>query len=148
MYETILVTLDATDADQTVLRHIRPLAERMNSRLVLLHVADGWAAQTHGADAVGPEVDADRAYLAKLKAELSAEGFEVETVLAFGEPAAEIIRWVRQNHCDLLAMTTHGHKFFADLVLGATADKVRHEVMVPVLLVRAGVKDAPEPVQP
>ena len=140
MYETILVTLDATDADGAILAHIRPLAERMNSRLVLLHVADGWAARTHGADAVGPEIDADRAYLAKLKGELSADGFEVDTHLAYGEPSAEIIRWVRERHCDLVAMSTHGHKFLADLFLGATADKVRHEVTVPVLLVRAGPK--------
>ncbi len=140
MYETILVTLDATDADGAILAHIRPLAERMNSRLVLLHVADGWAARTHGADAVGPEIDADRAYLAKLKGDLAADGFEVETELAYGEPSAEIIRWVRQRHCDLVAMSTHGHKFLADLFLGATADKVRHEVTVPVLLVRAGPK--------
>ena len=137
MYDTILVTLDATEADRTILRHIRGLAKCMGSRLILLHVADGWAAQHHGADAVAPEIDEDRAYLAKLKAELEAEGFSVETELAFGTPADEIIRWVHERHCDLLAMTTHGHKLLADLFLGATADKVRHEVKVPVLLVRA-----------
>src|SRR2546428_2470726 len=137
MYETILVTLDATDADRTILDHVRPLAKAMNSRLVLLHVADGWTARTYGADAVSPEINEDRAYLAKVQSDLRADGINAESELAFGTPADEIVRWVREKHCDLIAMSTHGHRFFADLFLGTTAVKVQHQVSVPVLLLRA-----------
>src|SRR2546423_11594048 len=84
MYGTILVTLDATNADRTILDHVRPLAKSFNSRLVLLHVADGWTARTYGENAVSPEIDEDRAYLAKVKAELVAEGIPADTHLAFG----------------------------------------------------------------
>src|SRR5207249_8707664 len=91
MYDTILVTLDATDADKTILDHVRALARTMHSRLVLLHVADGWTARTYGADAVSPEVAEDRAYLAKIQAELQAEGIEAEAELAVGNPATEIV---------------------------------------------------------
>jgi nucleotide-binding universal stress UspA family protein len=136
MYDTILVTLDATDADKTILDHVRALAKIMGSKLVLLHVADGWTARTYGADAVSPEVDEDRAYLAKIKAELEAEGIPAHTELAFGEPATEIVRWVQARHCDLIAMSTHGHRFLGDLIFGATAHKVQHQVSVPVLLLR------------
>jgi nucleotide-binding universal stress UspA family protein len=137
MYNKILITLDATPTDRIILDHVRPLAKLMNSRLVLLHVADGWAARTHGPDAVGPEIDEDRAYLEKIRAELAGEGFGVETHLAFGDPVTEIVRWVQERGCDLIAMTTHGHRILGDLFLGATASRVQHRVDVPVLLLKA-----------
>ncbi len=136
MYDTILVTLDATDADRTILDHVRALARTMHSRLVLLHVADGWTARTYGADAVSPEIAQDRAYLAKIKAELEVEGISAETELAYGNPATEIVKWVNARHCDLIAMSTHGHRLLGDLFYGTTADKVRHQVNVPVLMLK------------
>jgi nucleotide-binding universal stress UspA family protein len=137
LYHDILVTLDATEADRTILEHIVPLAKLCQSRITLLHVADGWAARTHGSDAVSKEVHEDRAYLAKVKAELQSKGVPTEAELAFGDPATEIIRWVRKRKCDLVAMSTHGHRFIADFFLGTAADTVRHEVEVPVLLIKA-----------
>jgi nucleotide-binding universal stress UspA family protein len=137
MYDRILITLDATTTDRVILDHIRPLAKIMKSHIVLLHVADGWAARTYGPDAVSPEVVEDRAYLEKIRAELSSEGFSVETHLAFGEPATEIVRWVRECGCDLVAMSTHGHRFLSDLFFGVTASRVQHRVDVPVLLLKA-----------
>ena len=136
MYKMILVPLDATDADRTILKHIVPLAKQLHSELVLLHVADGWAARTYGADAVSPEVREDKAYLEQVCLELRAEGLHVEAELAYGDPATEIVRWVRERGCDLIAMSTHGHRFLADLFLGVTASRVQHQVEVPVLLLR------------
>ena len=136
MYQTILVTLDATAADRTILDHVRPLAKSFGSKIVLLHVADGWTARTYGRDAVSKEIDEDKAYLAKVQAELQAEGIVAESELAYGTPADEIIRWTREKHCDLIAMSTHGHRFLGDLIYGATAHKVQHQVDVPVLLLR------------
>ena len=138
MYQKILVTLDATETDRAILEHIKPLAKLMHSHVVLLHVADGWAARTYGADAVSPEVTEDRAYLESVRRELAAEGISTETELAFGEPAEEIVRWVDGKGCDLVAMSTHGHRFLADLFFGTTASRVQHRVRVPVLLLRAG----------
>jgi nucleotide-binding universal stress UspA family protein len=137
MYRTILVTLDSTPTDRGIIDHVKPLARLMQSRVVLLHVADGWAARTFGADAVSPEVTADRAYLETVRAEFEAAGTPAETVLAFGEPADEIVKWIRAKGCDLVAMSTHGHRFLADLILGTTASRVQHQVSVPVLLLRA-----------
>ncbi len=109
----------------------------LHSQVVLLHVADGWAAQRFGADAVSPEITQDKAYLEQVRAEFAAEGIPCEAELAFGDPAHEIVRWVEEHGCDLIAMSTHGHKFMADLVLGETAMHVQHRVSVPVLLLRA-----------
>jgi len=136
MYQTILVTLDATDADRTILEHVRPLAKSFHSKVVLLHVADGWTARTYGPQAVSPEIGADQAYLAKVRDELQADGIAADAELAYGNPACEIVKWVREKHCDLIAMSTHGHRFIGDLLFGATAHRVQHQVTVPVLLLK------------
>ena len=137
MYKTILVTLDGTPSDRTIIEHIKQLAQLMHSRLVLLHVADGWAARMFAADAVSPEITEDKAYLEKVQAEFTSAGIPTEAELAYGEPADEIVKWVQKGECDLVAMTTHGHRLVADLVLGTTVTRVRHSVSVPVLLLKA-----------
>ena len=137
MYKTILLTLDGTPTDQAIVEHVKQLAKLAQSRVVLLHVADGWAARTYGADAVSPEISEDTAYLEKIRNEFQAAGISAEAELAYGEPVKEIVRWVRQKGCDLVAMSTHGHRFLADIFLGTTASRVQHSISVPVLLLRA-----------
>ena len=137
MYDTILVTLDGTPTDRAIVEHVKQLAKLAHSRLVLLHVADGWAARTYGKDAVSAEISEDTAYLQQVKSELQAEGIPTDAELAYGEPDQEIVKWVEQKGCDLVAMSTHGHRFLADLFLGTTASRVQHRISVPVLLLRA-----------
>jgi nucleotide-binding universal stress UspA family protein len=137
MYETILVTLDGSSTDRAIIDHIKPLAKMAHSRVVLLHVADGWAARTYGSDAVSPEISEDTAYLEKVREEFQSTGIATDSELAYGNPAEEIIRWIHQKGCDLVAMSTHGHGFLGDLFLGTTANKVQHAISVPVLLLRA-----------
>ena len=137
MYKTILLTLDGKPTDRAIIEHVKQLAKMANSRLVLLHVADGWAARTYGSDAVSPEIAEDNAYLEKVRLEFVAAGITTQAELAFGDPAREIVKWVRAKGCDLVAMSTHGHRFLADLFLGTTANRVQHNVSVPVLLLRA-----------
>ena len=138
MYQSILVPVENRESDQTILRHIRQLARLTKARLTLVHVADGWAARNyerfHLQDS--EEIKQDREYLAALSAELTAEGFTVKSVLAMGDPATEIIKLARAEPIDLIAMTTHGHRLINDFLRGSTADKVRHEVNVPVLLLK------------
>jgi nucleotide-binding universal stress UspA family protein len=137
MYDTILVTLDGTPSDRAIIEHIKQLAKLAHSRLVLLHVADGWAARTYGPDAVSPEISEDTTYLEKITDEFQSAGVPTEAELAYGEPVKEIIKWVERKGCDLVAMSTHGHRFLADLFLGTTASRVQHSISVPVLLLRA-----------
>jgi len=137
MYKTILVTLDGTPTDKAIIGHVKELAKLAHSRVVLLHVADGWAARTYGSDAVSPEITQDTAYLKKIRMEFEAEGISAQADLAYGDPVTEIVKWVKQKGCDLVAMSTHGHRFLADLFLGTTASRVQHSIKVPVLLLRA-----------
>lgn len=138
MYKTILVPVENRETDETILRHIRPLARLTNAKLMLVHVADGWAARNyeHLKLRESEEMQRDQEYLTGLESELRAEGFEVSSVLAMGEPATEIIKLARAQAVELIAMSTHGHRFISDLLYGSTADKVRHEVDVPVLLLK------------
>jgi nucleotide-binding universal stress UspA family protein len=115
MYKTILVTLDGTTTDRAIIEHAKPLAKMAQSRVVLLHVADGWAARTYGPDAVSPEITEDTAYLEGVRSEFQSANIPVEAELAYGDPVVEIVKWVEQKGCDLVAMSTHGHRFLADV---------------------------------
>jgi nucleotide-binding universal stress UspA family protein len=137
MYKTILVTLDGTPSDRAIIEHVKQLAKLAQSRVVLLHVADGWAARTYGPDAVSTEITEDTAYLDRVRAEFQSVGIPADAELAYGDPVTEIVKWVKQKGCSLVAMSTHGHRFLADLVLGTTAIRVQHSLSVPVLLLRA-----------
>jgi len=139
MYRTILIPLENTAADETILKHIKPLARSANSRLVLIHVADGWVARNYDRFqlAEGEEIQQDRLYLEKRTEELRRENFEADYVLNFGEPADEIVKVANEQKVDLIAMSTHGHRLIGDLIHGTTADKVRHRVEMPVLMLKA-----------
>jgi nucleotide-binding universal stress UspA family protein len=138
MYKTILIPVENRETDQTILQHIRPLARLTKAKLMLVHVADGWVARNYEELKLreSDEMKEDRAYLLGLEQELRAEGFEVNSVLAMGEPSTEIIKLARKEPVDLIAMSTHGHKLISDVLYGSTADKVRHNVDIPVLLLK------------
>ena len=139
MYQRILVAIEHSPADQTILAHVQPLARLTQARLLLLHVADGWAARAYDELQLreSEEMRDDREYLESLAATLRDAGFDAEWRLERGDPATEIIRTAGAEQVDLVAMATHGHRLLSDLVHGTTVNKVRHELAVPVLLLRA-----------
>lgn len=138
MYRRILVPLERSGTDAVILAHVRDLAALCRASLVLLHVADGFAARHVRALALreSQEIQEDRAYLESCGASLRAEGFACEAILAGGDPATEIVAAAEREGCDLIAMGVHGHRGLQDLFRGATADAVRHRTLVPVLMVR------------
>jgi len=137
LYKTILVTLEGTPTDRAIIDHIKLLAPVMKSRVVLLHVATGVPAKYHRTDAAGKEVEESKAFLDRVRDEFTTTGIPTEAELAYGEPAKEIVKWVKRKGCDLVAMSTHGHQLIADLLLGTTAIHVQHNISVPVLMLRA-----------
>jgi len=139
MYRRILVAIENSPADRTILAHVRSLAALTGAELLLVHVADGFAAR-HFKDLnlrESDEIRGDREYLAGLASELAAASIATSTELAMGDPATELIRLAHERNVDLIAMATHGHRLFNDLVRGTTVSRVRHEVKIPVLLLRA-----------
>ena len=142
MYKKILVALENSRADKSLLPHVTELAKRLGSRLLLVHVADGRVARNFEQLklAESQEMKDDRGYLDATTAKLRAEGLEVSAFLALGDPPSEILKTAQREQCDLIAMTTHGHRLIGDLILGSTINEVRHRASVPVLLVRAAAK--------
>jgi len=140
MYKKILVALENGRADDTLVPHITQLAKLLGSHLLLVHVADGFAARNFDQLklAESDEMKADRAYLDGIAERLRSAGLLVETELALGNPPTEILRTAQTRHCDLIAMTSHGHKLVGDIFLGSTIEKVRHNTAIPILVVRAG----------
>ncbi len=147
MYGRILLALDCTAADRALLTHGAELARRLGSALLLLHVADGWAARNYDrfALAESEEMQSDRRYLEETAARLRREtGLEVEHDLALGDPPTESVRAAEAARCDLIALSSHGHRLFGDLFFGSTIDKVRHRTHIPILAVRRPLEEARE----
>jgi len=139
MYKKILIAIENSAADRTVLEHVQQLAKLTGASLLLVHVADGWVARHYDELALreSEEMKEDRAYLATVQAQLTANGFTTLTHLAMGEPAKELVRVAEAEHVDLIAMSTHGHRLLNDIIRGSTADRVRHNVSIPVLMIKA-----------
>jgi len=142
MYRRILVPLEHSPADEAILTHVRALASRLGSSVVLLHVADGWVARNIKELDLreSEEMREDRAYLETVCGRLQAEGLDADAVLAAGEPAKEIAAAAEREGCDLIAMATHGHRLLGDVVKGSTATALRHATKIPILMVRADKK--------
>ena len=142
MYKKILVALENTAADATLLPHIAELAGKLSSHLLLMHVADGWAARHFDRLKLveSEEITADRDYLERTAKKLRETGLAVSVQLAMGDPATELIKAAEEQHCDLIAMGSHGHKLIGDIILGSTIHGVRHRTSIPVLSVRAKSK--------
>ncbi len=142
MYRKILVALENSAADSSLLPHVKELAARLGSELLLVHVADGWAARNFDQLklAESEEMQADRAYLESVLAQLREQGLQATAQLVLGDPPKGILKAAESEHCDLIAMTSHGHRFLGDLILGSTIHEVRHKTSIPILLVRAGKK--------
>lgn len=138
MYKKILVALENSQTDETLIGHISQLAKFHQSQLLLIHVAEGWAAR-HYDDLVlkkSEEMVKDQEYLDQMVQRLKKEGLTVNATLARGEPSEEILKIAEKEHCDLIAMTSHGHRFFADLLFGTTIEEVMHETSIPLLIVK------------
>ena len=148
MYKRILVPLEHSPYDLAIVDHIRVLAKACGASLVLIHVADGFAARNVNSLHLreSEEMKADREYLEKTCESLENAGLEVECLLAGGDPSREIADAAAREECDLIAMSTHGHRFIKDMLYGSVANEVRHLSRIPVLLVRGERRAAPREV--
>lgn len=139
MYRKILVALENSPSDLALLPHISELAMHFQSHLFLLHVADGWVARNFDQLklAESEEMKADRTYLDGIALELKLKKIAVSTLLAKGNPPDEILKAAVREDCDLIAMTSHGHRWLGDIFFGSTISTVRHKATIPLFLVRA-----------
>jgi len=132
------VPLENTKTDAAVVAHVIALAKLCSASVVLIHVADGWVARNANQLDLreSEEMKNDLAYLDRISDEMARSNVDAEGVLAGGDPASEICAAADREHCDLIAMATHGHGFVQDVFRGSVANQVRHRTRVPVLMVR------------
>jgi nucleotide-binding universal stress UspA family protein len=139
MFKRILVALDRSKADSFLLPRVKELARLTGAEILLLHVSTGWAAQWQDNLNLSDskEIKEDREFLEAVGEELRREKFPVTLRHQRGEPARAILATAEAEHCDLIAMATHGHRLISDLIHGTTITKVRHESSIPIFLVKA-----------
>jgi nucleotide-binding universal stress UspA family protein len=147
MYRKILVPLENSPYDHAIIDHVKELARVCGSSVLLMHVADGWAARNIRQLDLreSEEMKKDRVYIESVAASLESDGIEAEALLASGDPASEISQAATREDCDLIAMSTHGHKFVNDVIRGSVASTVRHASTIPVLLVRGSSRGRSQP---
>jgi manganese transport protein len=139
VYHRILVPLDHTRLDLLAVSHAAAMAKLYGAKLYLLHVEEGVTSQIYGGDASTAEVEAGQAYLDRIAQSLQSQGIAVETtILHSTSPGKEIVRFAREMQPDLLIMGAHGHGGLKDLIFGTTISPVRHNLNIPMLIVRPG----------
>jgi manganese transport protein len=138
MYRKILMALENGAADGPLIAHVSELASQVRAELLLVHVADGFAARNFEQLklAESEEMKRDRAYLEGEAEKLRARGLVVKIHLALGDPSRGIVKAAEAVGCDLIAMGGHGHRLIGDIIHGSTVHSVRHETTIPVLIVR------------
>ena len=136
-YQRILVPLDHSELDRIALGHAAALAARNHGQIFLLHVEEGVTSQVYGSDSSTAEVEAGRAYLDSLVGSLRQMEIDVKTAIRHGSnPRREIVKYAREIQPDLLVMGAHGHGGIKDLIFGNTINPVRHQLNIPILVVR------------
>ncbi len=139
-YSRILVTLDHSAIDRETIGHAAAMARQHNAKLFLLHVEEGVTSQVYGELASTSEVKAGQHYLDQIAETLRSQSVDVEaTVVHSSKPRRAIVAYAQQVRPDLLIMGAHGHKGLKDLIFGTTINAVRHDLDVPLLIVRKEV---------
>ena len=135
MYDNILLLLDCSDYDDAVLEHIKNLAKIHKSHVHLYH-----AVHAHTIDQQRALLKKTENCLIQAKSMLEAEGIETDSSYSEGEPEEEVLKKINENKWDLIALATHGHKFFGDAIFGSISDKIKHYTDIPILLIKGRKK--------
>ena len=132
----IAAELGRDDGDAAVVGRALSLAKAEGAILTLIHVSDSAPSQVYSSDVYDEHTREDEQYLLEIAKEVQSFGVAVEIALPHGDPAKELIKYADSHKVDLLVMGSHGHRLLGDLLWGETVDPVRHQVEVPVLVVR------------
>jgi manganese transport protein len=139
VYKRILVPLDHTALDRLAIRHAAAMARLYGAAVYLLHVEEGVTSRVYGPEASTAETEAGEHYIDGIARSLRSQGLTVETAISHSpSPTKEIVRYAHEVHPDLVIMGAHGHGGLKDLIFGTTIDPVRHNLDVPILIVRPG----------
>lgn len=134
-YKRIGISVDFSRNDLKTIRHGLVQGGK-DAEYFIIHIVETAVATYHGTSAMDHETKADANNLDAYCINLRNLGYHASPCIGFGKPANSISRLSRENNLDLLVMGAHGHKGVKDLILGTTVNSVRHQVSIPVLIVR------------
>ena len=132
----IAAALGRDDGDAAIVSRALSLAKAENALLTLVHIADSASSQVYSKDVYDEHTREDEQYLLEIAEEVRSSGVVVEIALPHGDPARELVSYIASHKVDMLVMGSHGHRLLGDILLGETVDPVRHQVKIPVLVVR------------
>lgn len=131
IYKKILVTIDCSEVDTTIIEHVSALARQNKAHIYLLHVV-----HSHTLDQDRVLHQKTEASLKSYQAALAKQGIETAVLIRSGEPDKEILKEIEENDYDLVAMATHGHRFIGDVLFGSVSDTLKHKISIPLLLLK------------
>ncbi len=134
-YNHVALAVDFSKQDENTLHHALSLGGK-NARYLLIHVVESAGAIHMGNDILDKEAQFDLDNLKVYQQNLNEKGYTVEIKLGFGKSASTISNIINQTDADILVMGAHGHMGLKDFIFGSTVDKVRHQVKIPVLIIK------------
>jgi manganese transport protein len=134
-YNHVALAVDFSKQDENTLHHALSLGGK-NARYLLIHVVESAGAIHMGNDILDKEAQFDLDNLKVYQQSLQQKGYTVDIKLGFGKSARTISNIINQTDADILVMGAHGHKGLKDFIFGSTVDKVRHQVKIPVLIIK------------
>ena len=149
MSKLILVPVDFSDVTDLVLDEARDLAEAMDAKLVVIHVASATpdfvaydAGPEYIRDSIAIQLHEKHQKLEPYKDMLNTTGLDVQTMLVPGEPSKKIIDEIQRMKPDLVVMGSHGHGALYHLVTGSVSSSVIQHATCPVVIVPSKVMAA------
>ncbi|PDS27042.1 Nramp family divalent metal transporter [Flavobacterium branchiophilum] len=133
--KNIAIAIDFTKADQKALQNAFDLGGK-KAQYTLIHVVETVGALIYGKHILDHETHIDEKLLQQYQTQLIDKGYKVEVLLGFGKPYKVIPHLIKTHHFDLLVMGTHGHTGIKDLIFGTTVDKLRHQIEIPLYIVK------------
>ena len=138
----ILVPVDGSEGAARAARFAAYLASETGATITLLHVFDAPTATVLGlASLTGPAAQeaverVAAGSFASATAEMGEFDVEVDTRVAVGHPAREIVAFARQQHPQLIVMGTRGRSAVEEALLGSVCAHVLHHAPCPVTVHR------------
>jgi manganese transport protein len=134
-YKKIGITVDFSKNDRNTFRHAL-IQGGKSADYYLIHIVETAAAKFHGEKVLDHETQSDTDNLEKYQQNLKDLGYQAHIEIGYGTAAKAISELVKAKNLDLLVMGAHGHKGISDLIFGTTVDTVRHNVNIPIMIVK------------
>lgn len=134
-FKNIIVAIDFSGHDEAIIRNALKQGGK-ESKYTLVHIVESAAARYLQSHAYDRETKSDGYNLKKYGVQLRESGYDVTTKIGFGSPTSELIKMVKEHDADLIIMGSHGHRAFKDIIFGSVAERVRHNLDIPVLIVK------------